>query len=180
MNAELSATGLSLVVGAALIVIALRAWQKASATLARERLFAVRAALFDAALRDRAFGDAAYREAEARINGMLRWVEHVNGLYLCSVILRVRFGGLDVPARTSSEHSAIASAIATADAEISSAVRRHLWTGTMSGFLLMAVGWLTGQLGRIFGAADGYARRLSGDSFARREWSVWKHPTRPA
>lgn len=168
MTAEIVTIGFSTFFAFCILFAALKVWLLSSATWTRQTIFAIRADLFDAALLKNEFNDASYREEEKCLNGLLRWIEEIDGFYIISILLRHEMFSDYKEIDTSSP---LFEEISSTEERTKKALLRYIWFGSISGFIVMTIIYVTGKLDRFIKIAATYSKRMSFDDFARNEYS---------
>ncbi len=174
LSTDLLETGVSVFVAFCALMLALRAWRLSTATWYRQALFVARADLFDAAVEKDALDDPAYREMESAINGLLLWLDEIDGCSVARLLMNLRHRNLP-----GWDHSSglLEREIETAKQRVRRALLAHLWTSTFSGCFLMSVLWMMRSVNRLVASVIAYSLKRSYDQEHGRRPNRWSDLT---
>lgn len=145
------------------LLFALRFWRRAVTEMTRQRLFAVRAELFDAAAMQNKFEDSAYRETRLVINGVLRDLDRINGwvwLYYGFMHWKSEDTELLSSALPSVE---MQDSVIKTRKSVSRILSLHLWVSSIDTFAAMLIFTILGHVNIIIQAALHEAERVGRD-----------------
>jgi len=121
----------------ALLLLSLHVWRRAVLIWGRERFFAIRAEMFDAAANSGALDEKAYVNTRLVINGVLRDIHHMSGAKLLFIAFMVwkhkpGFNGGDSP-----EASETPVFVRSARNQTDKAIKNVLWLSSIDCALAM-------------------------------------------
>jgi len=151
MPAETYAEYVSIAVSLFAVTVALSVWRRAAISYTREDVFAIRADLFDAALKNgQCFDDPAYREMTHRLNGFLRFIHTTTGWWVLYAIVVSRFDHRAVRNHVSGvDESQLKDDVKNAQRRLRRLIVRHYWMVGVDGLVLMLSTGLIGRFRRM-------------------------------
>jgi len=175
METESFRLGLGFAAAFVSLVVALKLWRLAIVQWAREEGFALRADLFDSAAAKNAFDDPAYQRMRLVINGFLRWTEHVNGISVAFLLVRLVFFGYRPRLEIEGiEGSPMKADIEAAQLRLNRIILNHVRFGSVSGVFLVLMLRASGRLNAFIRFAFEHSKRMGDDDqFAKSERRWW-------
>jgi len=175
MSVEILQFAFSLFVALAALLFSLEVWHRAIVICSRERIFAVRASLFDVAADADCFHDEAYKYMRQQLNGFLRWADEATGVRVFMLVLYValfqRPTNLHIPGLS---ESPIKDAVERAQADLNQTLKRHILLASPSGIVLVAALHMTFRAKRALRTLMAHNARMgTDDDYARQERNWW-------
>ena len=149
------------------LLFSLWAWRRSVIELSKQRLFSIRAELFDSAAASHAFADETYCDTRWTINGVLRDIDSLSGpiwLYYGFMYWRKREQiKKDFAKRADAQDSLISDAVLKARRDMSRALKRHLWFSGPVSSLTMLIALMCGKISLLVQVVFSEAERVGKD-----------------